>query len=97
MSILRTEQHSTESTKESGRIRKALVHELERLVKLAKERNISLASLPTSITKLELMILDSAFKGLPLEKADQTLLILPSRYEEMLQKLIVALVLMIQN
>jgi len=96
MSILYTKQHTT--TEEPRRIRKALVRELEQLVKLAKDLNLSLASLSSSnLTKLELMILDSAFKGLPLEKADNTLLILPNIYDEMLQKLIVVIVLLIQS
>jgi len=95
MSVLHAKQ-STE-TESAERIRSALVHELKKLVKLAKDRNISLVRLTNSVSRLELMVLDSAFKNVPLEKADETLLILPDKFNEMLQKLIVFMVRLLQN
>jgi len=86
--------HSRENRSEpdSTRIRKARVLELEKMVKLARDRGLTLASLTKyngSLSKLELMLLDSAFKGLNLDSADKTLLILPEQYIEMLQNLTV--------
>lgn len=95
MPVLHSESESAESARVTPR--QALIHELECLVRLAKEKGASFASLPgAGLTQLELMLLDSAFKSFPLEKADKTLLILPSKYEDMLQKAIVTLVKMQQ-
>ncbi len=98
MPVLHSESKSSTTTATESRIRKALIQETEALVRLAKREGVSLAGLPIAgLSKLELMLLDTAFKQLPLEKADTTLLILPDRYNDMLQKIIVVLVQMIQD
>ena len=90
MPVLRTNRIS--------RTKIALVHEIEQLVVLAKEHRMSLASFSLErLTKLELMILDSAFKKLPLKTTDNTLLILPDDYNILLQNLITFLLEMLQN
>ena len=98
MPVLQREPTCSATAEPRPRVRQALISEVESLIRLAKDRGITLASSNTaSLSKLELMLLDSAFKQLPLEKADKTLLILPEAYEDMLQKIAVILVQMIQG
>lgn len=89
MPVLHAREDRSESAK-SARLREARIAELEKMVKLARDNGLTLASLTrltSSLPKLEIMLLDSAFKGLSLDTADKTLLILPERYIDMLQNL----------
>ena len=87
MQVLCSKQSSKKS---DSRVRASSIYELKALVKLAKERGYSLASFMSNqhITNLDMMLLDSAIKGLSLDKADETLLILEDQYINMLHKLI---------
>lgn len=90
MPLLHTKQESAES----ARLRSASIIELEKLVEVARERGETLATISTSryLTNIDIMLLDSAFKGFDLEKADKTLLILKDRYLNMIHKLIWVLI-----
>jgi hypothetical protein len=84
--------HSRENRPDPTRIKEARILELTKIVKLAKDQGMTIASLikyTGSLSKLELMLLDSAFKEMNLDSADKTLLILPEQYTEILQKLTV--------
>ena len=91
MSISQTKQY-TETT--DSRIRESSIYELKLLVRLARDKSISLASLMNNryLSTIDIMLLDSAFKELDLEKADKTLLITKDKYITMLHKLIWVLI-----
>ena len=49
------------------------------------------------LTKVELMVVDSAIKGMNLERLDKTLLIIPERYDQLLEKMICIFIKLLQN
>mgnify|MGYP001443250578 CR=1 FL=1 len=50
-----------------------------------------------NLDKIDLMIVDSALKGMQLDRLDKTLLIIPDKYDEILGKLIIVFINMLQN
>jgi hypothetical protein len=82
--------NASNSKESTSRIRATSIIELEKLVKLSKEKGITLESLANNkyLSNIDLMLLDSAFKEFNLDKADKTLLIIEDRYITMLHKLI---------
>ena len=48
-------------------------------------------------SKLELMVMDSAVKGMPLENLDKTLLIIPDEYDKLIEEATSKMIEMIQN
>lgn len=50
-----------------------------------------------NLEKVDLMVIDSALKGMNLERLDRTLLIIPERYNQLLKKLIYIFIELLQN
>ena len=72
------------------------ISELEKLITFSKSIEFPkryISKLIQRLDKLELMILDSAFKGLDLVKLNDTILVLPDKYLQMLQNVTVCLLL----
>lgn len=73
----------------------ALTFELEKLMIDVKEAGLDWTALYTIIrpktSKLEWMILESLYKNIPIANLDKTLLLLPSKFIELLQNLTVQL------
>lgn len=88
-------QYSSRSKPNNERsIRTTCITELEKLIKYARTKRISVAMLVRNglvLPHLELWILDSAFKNISLERTDKTLLILPNQYITLLQNLIISI------
>lgn len=92
MSISYTEQNDNNKT---DRVKEALCDEINKMMTDIKEGGIDWSLLFSHLnkrtSKLEWMIIESAYKGAPLEKLDNTLLILPHKYIEMLKYVTVEL------
>lgn len=94
-------QHTKQGNTSPERIREASILELQKMVATAKKVCVQwtdmLTILAQNSSRLEIMLLDSAFKGLPLERQDRTLLIPPAQYIELVQTATAKLVDLIQN
>lgn len=90
MSVSYTKQSITRE-----RIKGSLVTEVEKLMGDIREAGLDWTALFSylnrKISRLEWMILESAYNGLSLKNLDSTLLILSEKYIEMLQNLTVQL------
>jgi len=90
LSISHTEQSRQERT---IRVKNALCYEIEKLMIDIKGTGLDWPSLYSYLnrrtSKLEWMIIESIYKGAPFENLDNTLLILPDQYIEMLKHITV--------